>query len=113
MYLLYLDVSGTDKQSDTSTKHFMLVGLCMHERAWFRLDRDLQTLKDVYRYPGQDPEQFELHVRQFNVTIKEQDEVQDFESLSKAQQRSEVLAISKAHPAVISDHVDPVTQSFK
>src|SRR5438045_2362878 len=95
MFLLYLDASGTDKQSDTSTKHFVLIGLCMHERSWFGLDRDVQALKDAYRYPGQDPERFELHVRQFNVTIKEQEEVPDFETLSKAQRRSEVLAIRK------------------
>ena len=95
MFLLYLDASGTDKQSDTSTKHFVLVGLCMHEKAWFSLDRDIQNLKDAYRYPGQDPDQFELHVRQFNNTIKEQDEVKDFEVLSKAQRRSEVLEVRR------------------
>ncbi len=95
MFLLYLDASGTDRQSDTSTKHFVLVGLCMHERAWFRLDREVQRLKNAYCYPGQDPEQFELHVRQFNVSIKEQDEVPGFEGLSRTQRRSEVLAVRK------------------
>lgn len=91
MFLLYLDASGTDKQSDQSTKHFVLVGLSMHERSWFSLDRDVQVLKNAYRYPEQDPEKLELHVRQFNVTIKEQDEVPDFENLSRVQRRSEVL----------------------
>jgi hypothetical protein len=96
MYLLYLDVSGTDRPTDVGSKHYVLVGLCMHERLWFGLDRRVQELKDAYRYPGSDPGDFELHVRQFNCTIKEQDEIPDFEKLSRTERRGAVLAIRKA-----------------
>jgi len=53
MYLLYLDASGTDKQQDVSTKHYVLVGLCMHERFVVSDSTGgLQALKDRYRLPG-------------------------------------------------------------
>ena len=44
MYLLYLDASGTPEKQDPNTKHYVLVGLCMHEGSWFGLDKPLKTV---------------------------------------------------------------------
>ena len=91
MYLLYLDASGTPLQQDVTTKHFVLVGLCMPESAWFGLDRRLQALKRRYCFPAADPDGFELHVKQFAVTYEEQKLIPDVETLTWAERRSKTL----------------------
>lgn len=95
MYLLYLDASGTAEPKDISTKHYVLVGLCMPERAWFGLERRIQALKRRYSYPGSDPDNFELHVKQFAVTYEEQKLIPDVEALSWADRRAQTLAVRK------------------
>jgi hypothetical protein len=93
MYLLYLDASGTPELQDRNSKHYVLVGLGMHEGSWFSLDKRLQAVKRKYCLSGTDPEQLEIHVKQFAVTIKEQDEIPDFEQLSGTDRRSRVLEL--------------------
>ena len=39
MYLLYVDASGTPLSSDTASKHYVLVGLAVHEGTWFALEK--------------------------------------------------------------------------
>ncbi|WP_255487475.1 DUF3800 domain-containing protein [Paludisphaera rhizosphaerae] len=95
MYLLYLDASGTPLPQDVSTKHYVLVGLCMPESAWFGLDERLQTLKRRYCFPSDDLDRFELHVKQFAVTYEEQRQIPDFDSLSHAERRSRTLDIRR------------------
>jgi hypothetical protein len=95
MYLLYLDASGTPEQQDRNSKHYVLVGLCMHEGSWFALDKRLQAVKRKYCLSGTDPDQLEIHVKQFAVTIKEQDEILDFEQLSQTDRRARVLELRR------------------
>lgn len=95
MYLLYLDASGTPELQDRNSKHYVLVGLCMHEGSWFALDKRLQAVKRKYCLPGADPEQLEIHVKQFAVTIKEQDEIPDFEQLSHTDRRAQMLELRR------------------
>jgi hypothetical protein len=90
MFLLYLDASGTPEQQDVNTRHYVYVGLCMHEGSWFGLDRRLQVLEAKYAYPST---AFELHVKQFAITIKEQDSIPHFEEMSRADRREKVLEI--------------------
>lgn len=92
MYLLYLDASGTPELQDNS-KHYVLVGLCMHEADWFSLDERIHKLKRKYCLAESDPAQLEIHVKQFAVTIKEQEEIPDFALMSRADRRSRVLEI--------------------
>jgi hypothetical protein len=169
MYLLYVDASGMADLSDVNTRHYVLLGLCVHEGTWFALERRLNGLKGGYCQHGQD---FELHAAQFACTIKEQDEVTGFRGMSwtdcrlqviairdariaaeptqagkkarreryqrtepfvhlSREERSQLLedaldlvgahkgivlfgeAVSKAHPAVVSGHCDPVHQAFE
>jgi hypothetical protein len=91
MYLLYLDASGTPEHQDRNTKHYVLLGLCMHEGSWFALDKRLQVLKRRYCIPGSDPESLEIHVKQFAVTIREQDLIPNFDELPRADRRARVL----------------------
>jgi len=90
MFLLYLDASGTPQLADTSSKHYVLLGLSMREQDWSDVDADLHSLKSRYGYPGVE---FELHVKQFAVTIKEQDRVSGFDSLTPEDRRAGVLKI--------------------
>lgn len=93
MYLLYLDASGTPELQDRNSKHYVLVGLCMHEGSWFALNKRLQAVKRKYCLTDSDPAQLEIHVKQFAVTIKEQDEIPDFEQLSHTDRRARVLEL--------------------
>jgi hypothetical protein len=90
MFLLYLDASGTPDPKDVNTKHYVLVGLCMHESTWFGLDKRIQVLKRKYCFPGEDPERFEIHVKQFAVSCKEQEDIGGFDGLSWTDRRSQV-----------------------
>ena len=54
MYLLYLDASGTPEKQDPNAKHYVLVGLCVHEGSWFGLDKRLKAVNRKYCLP--DPE---------------------------------------------------------
>lgn len=90
MFLLYLDASGTPEQQDVNSKHYVWVGVCMHEGSWFGLDKRLQTLQAKYAFPGVP---FELHVKQFAVTIKEQEKIPNFEELSRTDRRERVLEV--------------------
>jgi Protein of unknown function (DUF3800) len=94
MHLLYLDASGTPELQDNS-KHYVLMGLSIHESIWHELNERLDQLKQSYGYPGQDLDHFELHVKQFNVSIQEQDEIEGFESLERLERRSRVFDVRK------------------
>jgi len=87
MYLLYADASGAPELQDQS-RHYVLLGLCMHEGTWFALNRRLQTLKSRYCPAGDD---FELHVKQFAVSINEQGQIPHFEEMSWTDRRARVL----------------------
>ncbi len=95
MYLLYLNASGTPEQTDQNSKHYVLVGVCMHEGSWFALDKRLLAVKRKYSLPGADPERLEIHVKQFAVTITEQDEIPDFGQLTPVDRRASVLDVRK------------------
>ena len=94
MYVLYLDASGTPDLQDSS-KHYVLVGLCMHEGSWFGLDRRLQELKRNYCLEGTDPDQLEIHVKEFAGTINEQDEISNFEQMPRRERRARVLELQE------------------
>lgn len=78
MYLLYVDASGTPELSD-HTDVYAVVGLAVNEGSWVALERKVRDLKRRY---GLHTTGGELHAKDFCVSIKEQDEVPDFESLS-------------------------------
>jgi hypothetical protein len=87
MYLLYADVSGTAELQDNS-KHYVLLGVCMHEGTWFGLNNRIQNLKARYCQPGRT---FELHAKQFACTINEQDRIPHFAEMSWTDRRDHVL----------------------
>jgi hypothetical protein len=93
MYLLYVDASGAADLSDVSTRHYVLLGLCVHEGTWFALDKRLNGLKKNYCQPG---EEFELHAAQFACTIKEQDEIPGFAGMSWTDRQLQVTALRQA-----------------
>lgn len=90
MFLLYTDASGSPLLSDTGTKHYVLLGLCVHEGTWFALDRRLRNLKTRFCQPGQD---FELHAAEFAGSITEQDEIPNFALMSWTDRRARVQAL--------------------
>jgi soluble cytochrome b562 len=87
MYLLYLDASGTAELSD-HTKHYVLVGACVHEGTWFALSKRIRGLKKRYAFPGED---FELHTKDFNTVIDGQAEAVGFDEMSFAERRACVV----------------------
>ena len=87
MYLLYLDASGSANPKDINTKHYVYLGLSMQEQDWSDLNADLDALKSRYRFPGED---FELHVKQFAVSMREQDKTPDFEKMGYEDRRTVV-----------------------
>jgi len=89
MYLLYVDASGTPEKLDAS-RHYVLIGISVHEGTWFALNRRIDGLKRRFSFAGQD---FELHVKQFAFTISEQAHIPDFENMSWTDRRARVLAI--------------------
>ena len=93
MYLLYTDASGTADLSDPNTKHYVLVGLAMHEGTWFALNKRLVHLKMAYCQTGYD---FELHAAEFACSIKEQDEIAGFAELSWTDRRATVAALRQS-----------------
>jgi hypothetical protein len=101
MFLLYLDASGTANLKDVNTKHYVFLGLSMQEQDWSEVNTDLQSLKARYGYPGLG---FELHVKQFAVTIKEQEKIPDFEKMSREDRRAAVLKVrDEALRAAVGD----------
>jgi hypothetical protein len=96
MYLLYSDSSGSADLSDMSTRHYVLLGLCVHEGTWFALEKRLNGLKAKYCQPG---ESFELHAAQFTCAIEEQDSISGFDTMSWTDRRAQVTAIRQARIA--------------
>lgn len=92
MFLLYADASGTAELQDNS-KHYVLLGVCMHEGSWFGLNRRIQSLKARYCPPG---ETFELHAKQFACDIKEQDAIPHFAEMSWTERRGHVTQYRQA-----------------
>lgn len=82
MYLLYVDAAGTADLTDRS-KQYVLVGLCVHEGTWFALEKRVNNLKQGYGLSG-----VELHVKCFNRSIREQDEVGDWSALDQEDRRA-------------------------
>ncbi|HUY90967.1 MAG TPA: DUF3800 domain-containing protein [Pirellulales bacterium] len=93
MFLLYADASGAADLSDANTRHYVLLGLAVHEGTWFALDKRLNGLKSGYCQPG---DEFELHAAEFACTIKEQDEIPGFAGMSWTDRRARVTAIRHA-----------------
>jgi hypothetical protein len=91
MYLLYTDASGTPELQDNSG-HYVSVGLCLHEGSWFALTKQLDSLAQRYGFPGI---AFELHVKEFAMTISEQGRIPNFEQLSRADRRTQVEEVRK------------------
>jgi hypothetical protein len=89
VFLLYVDASGTPEQQD-ATRHYVLAGICVHEGTWFALNRRIEGLKRRYRFGTDD---FELHAKQFAVSISEQGQIADFENMSWTDRRARVLDI--------------------
>ncbi len=90
MYLLYLDGSGTPDVVATDHANFVLLGLAIHEGSWFALERRVAALKTRYQLPGVP---LELHCLAICSTIREQDLVPDFATLTHSRRRTEVLAL--------------------
>lgn len=84
MFLLYLDASGTVELAD-ATKHYVLLGIAVHENTWFAFNKRVKGLKKKYAYPGED---FELHAKDFCRSIHEQEQVQGFDQMEPHQRRS-------------------------
>lgn len=93
MYLLYTDATGTPELSDTNTTHYATIGLAIPEGVWFSLERQIADLKARYAFPGIP---LELHAKDICAHIREQDQIENFENLDRAQRRAKVLAIREA-----------------
>ena len=90
MFLLYLDASGTSDVSDVAQKHYVLLGLSVHEGNWFALEKRVAALKRRYEFPGVP---LELHAKDICCSITEQSLVPDFENLDHAGRRVQVLSV--------------------
>jgi hypothetical protein len=91
LYLLYLDASGSPNISD-ATKHYTLVGVCVHEGTWNALDQRLRGLKARYAFPNED---FELHAMCFKTAIREQADVPGFSAMNHQDRRDNVRRLRR------------------
>lgn len=92
MYLFYLDASGTPERTDTTSNHFVFLGVAFPESMWFQANNGLAQLKAEYGLPGIE---FELHAKQFIGYIREQDEVPGFNDLPRLERRESVLKLRR------------------
>jgi Protein of unknown function (DUF3800) len=90
MYLLYLDASGTPDLADSAQPTFVLLGLTIHEGNWFALEKRVAGLKRLYQFPGVP---LELHARDICSSIKEQDDIPSFATMSREARRAEVMSL--------------------
>ena len=90
MFLLYLDASGTSDVGDADQKHYVLLGLSVHEGNWFALEKRVAALKRRYEFSGV---KLELHAKDICCSIGEQALIPDFERLDHAARRAQVLSI--------------------
>jgi hypothetical protein len=111
MFMLYLDASGTVDQSD-ATRHYVLVGAAVHEHTWFALNKRIRGPKAKYAYPGED---FELHVKDFCISISAQGKVPGFDAMNVKDRRDNVLAIwdQKLKAAKTSDEREALKKAQK
>jgi hypothetical protein len=58
--------------------------------AWFALNKRIRGLRSKYAYPGED---FELHVKDFCISISAQDQVAGFDQMNHKDRRDNVLRI--------------------
>ena len=91
MFLLYVDASGVPELG-AAPPTYAMVGLCLHEGAWFGWERRVNGLKRHYALPGAD---FELHAKEFCTQIVEQDEVPNFDLLDRPARRRAVLSLRR------------------
>lgn len=89
MYLLYVDASGTPELSD-ATRQYTLLGVCVHEGTWYALDRRTRALKEKYQHG---PSPFELHAKDFCITIGEQADIDGFADLDWNERRRQIELI--------------------
>ena len=90
MYLLYLDASGTPDLADSAQPTFVLLGLTIHEGNWFALEKRVAGLKRLYQFPGVP---LELHAKDICSSIKEQDDIPSFATMSREARRAEVMSL--------------------
>jgi len=90
---LYVDSSGTPELADPNCGLYVMTGVCVHEGTWFALEKRVTGLKRSYSLGGID---FELHAKDFCVSINEQDQIDDFELLEPLARKAAVLAIRQA-----------------
>lgn len=91
MFMFYSDCSGTPQIEDNS-KHYVMLGVSVHEKTWFALNNRVEGLKRKYSCQN---ESFELHCADIAVRIREQEQIDDFEKLNYLQRREKVEAIYK------------------
>ncbi len=80
VFLLYLDESGVPESHADQTSHFVVVGLAVHEGTWFALEKQVAGLKR--RFGLQGDSEYELHAGWILQRYRDQEEVEQFESLS-------------------------------
>jgi hypothetical protein len=89
VFLLYLDASGTSHLEDVDQKHYVLLGVAVHEGNWFALERRVRALKARYECPGIP---LELHAADICCSIVEQDRIPDFARMDWPTRRAQVRA---------------------
>lgn len=87
MYICYLDESGTI-EPDSSTSHFVLVGLAIPADTWKSKDKEVATIKKDY-----DMSKAEVHTAWLMRQYREQERVPDFEKLDYESRRRAVLGV--------------------
>jgi len=90
MHLLYLDASGTPEDINCST--YVLLGLCIHEDAWHKLEAEVATVRARYELPGVP---MEFHAKDFCTLIREQSKVPDFAELAPRARHDAVKGLLK------------------
>ncbi len=84
MYLCYIDESGNPDMSGNTT-HFVLAGISIPIWHWRDADRDIRKIKKKY-----DLQDEEIHTAWLLRKYWEQNQIDDFEKLSRIERRREV-----------------------
>jgi len=111
MFILYIDGSGTPELLDPNNNLYVLTGVCVHEGTWFALEKRVANLKRSYALEGAD---FELHAKDFCVSISEQGRIGDFELLAPVARKQAVTALRQAKLASVhGEQRDSLKKKFR
>jgi len=98
MYICYIDESGTSSLS-SNTSHFVLAGIAVPISQWKNSEKKIQKIKRKFLI-----EKAEIHTAWILRRCKQQEDINNFDSLSYSDRKDEVNKLRRAHLIQLSQN---------